>query len=155
MAQPLHVICAEAGAGIRQTLPVSIKTQTSRLNIRTFRRYVDHERRRRVALVIICRSRATWDVPRQRYISALGHRWLNRLYDPLLRWTMPEFRFKTRLLELARIGGGHHVLDLGCRTGTLMLLVQEHAPSARVHGVDGDMGSFESRNRRRDARSMV
>jgi len=38
---------------------------------------------------------------------------LNRLYDPLLRWTMSELRFKTRLGQLARIEDQHRVLDLG------------------------------------------
>ncbi|OLC44127.1 MAG: hypothetical protein AUH43_19355 [Acidobacteria bacterium 13_1_40CM_65_14] len=76
---------------------------------------------------------------RQRFISALGYRWLNRLYDPLLRWTMPERRFKTRLIQLARIEARDRVLDLGCGTGTLMLLVRQTAPTADVHGVDGDL----------------
>jgi len=76
---------------------------------------------------------------RQRFISALGYRWLNRLYDPLLRWTMPERRFKTRLIQLARIEARDRVLDLGCGTGTLMLLVRQTAPTADVHGIDGDL----------------
>ncbi len=76
---------------------------------------------------------------RQRFISALGYRWLNRLYDPLLRWTMPERRFKTRLLQLARIEPHDRILDLGCGTGTLMLLMQKSAPNAGVNGVDGDL----------------
>jgi hypothetical protein len=47
---------------------------------------------------------------RDRYITALGYRWLNRLYDPLLRWTMPERRFKSRVVELAAIDTHHHIL---------------------------------------------
>jgi len=76
---------------------------------------------------------------RQRYIAALGYRWLNRLYDPLLRWTMPERRFKTRVIRRARIAGRDRVLDLGCGTGTLMLWVQQTAPNADINGVDGDL----------------
>jgi SAM-dependent methyltransferase len=78
-------------------------------------------------------------MPRQRYISALGYRWLNRLYDPLIRWTMPERRFKTRLIQYARIEAHDRILDLGCGTGTLMLLMQKRAPNAGVNGVDGDL----------------
>lgn len=79
----------------------------------------------------------------QRYIAALGYRWLNRLYDPLCRLTMPERRFKSRLIELARIEPRMRVLDVGCGTGTLMLLLQRTQPAADVVGADGDFSILE------------
>ena len=72
------------------------------------------------------------------YIPALGFHWLTPLYDPLLRWTLRESVFKCRLVEQARIEGGHRVLDLGCGTGTLTLLIKRLHPGAEVFGLDGD-----------------
>jgi ubiquinone/menaquinone biosynthesis C-methylase UbiE len=42
------------------------------------------------------------------------------------------------LIEQAAIRDGHRVLDLGCGTATLTLLIRQARPQARVFGVDGD-----------------
>jgi ubiquinone/menaquinone biosynthesis C-methylase UbiE len=72
------------------------------------------------------------------YIPAAGHDRLLPLYDPFLRWCMREHRFKGRLVEEARIPAGARVLDLGCGTGTLAILIQRRHPDAAVRGLDGD-----------------
>ena len=72
------------------------------------------------------------------YIPALGHDLLTPLYDPLLRWVMREARFKRRLLEQAGVRSGHRVLDVGCGTGTLAVMVKQARPEAEVVGLDGD-----------------
>jgi len=72
------------------------------------------------------------------YIPALGHAWLTPLYDPLLRWGMREETFKRDLIARAQIGPGHRVLDLGCGTATLTLLVKQLHPESVVAGLDGD-----------------
>jgi len=72
------------------------------------------------------------------YIPALKYGWLTPLYDPLIRWTLRESTFKHQLLRQAGIGSGHHVLDLGCGTGTLTLLIKSHHPKAQVFGLDAD-----------------
>ena len=65
-----------------------------------------------------------------RYVHALGWQSLNRLYDPLIQLTMRERRFKQRLTERAGITPGNRVLDVGCGTGTLLLMVRrDHAGS--------------------------
>ncbi|MBI2819705.1 MAG: class I SAM-dependent methyltransferase [Acidobacteria bacterium] len=74
----------------------------------------------------------------RQYIPALGHDWLTRFYDPLLGWTMRESVFKCRLVEQAGICPGQRVLDLGCGTATLTLLIRQAHPQACVVGVDGD-----------------
>jgi len=74
----------------------------------------------------------------ERYVPALGFDWLTPLYDPCVRWLTPERKFKTHLVRRAAVGTGHRVLDLGCGTATLTLLVKEMHPGARVRGLDGD-----------------
>jgi len=72
------------------------------------------------------------------YIPALKYEWLTPLYDPLIRWTLRELTFKRRLLQQARIEKRHRVLDLGCGTGTLAILIKSHHPKAQVMGLDSD-----------------
>ncbi|MGH7772501.1 MAG: class I SAM-dependent methyltransferase [Candidatus Binatia bacterium] len=84
------------------------------------------------------------DNNRAEYIPALRYHWLTTFYDPLLRWTLRESTFKRRLVEQARIEGGHRVLDLGCGTGTLTLLIKSHYPKAEVLGLDADPKVLEA-----------
>lgn len=73
------------------------------------------------------------------FIPALRWHWLTPLYDPLLRWAMREEQFKRRLISQAAIQPQHKVLDLGCGTGTLTVLIKQMQPKAeRLVGLDGD-----------------
>ena len=75
---------------------------------------------------------------REGYIPAAGHDWLLPLYDPVLRLLFREEDAKRQLLEQAEVRPGHRVLDVGCGTGTLAILVKTECPDARVVGLDGD-----------------
>ncbi|MBN2981787.1 class I SAM-dependent methyltransferase [Cohnella algarum] len=55
-----------------------------------------------------------------------------------MEWTMCEKTFKTLLLQQANIENGHQVLDLGCGTGTLTLMMKKLHPGAEVHALDAD-----------------
>lgn len=72
------------------------------------------------------------------YIPALGWDWLTPLYDPLQRWVMREDQFKRHLIQQAQIKPGHRVLDLGCGTATLTILIKQTHPQSEVVGLDGD-----------------
>lgn len=72
------------------------------------------------------------------YIPALGYRWLTRFYDPVVRVTTREATFKEALLRQASIQDGHRVLDLGCGTGTLPMMIKRANRSAEVFGLDAD-----------------
>jgi ubiquinone/menaquinone biosynthesis C-methylase UbiE len=73
-----------------------------------------------------------------RYVPALRFGFLTRFYDPLVLATLREQRFKRLLVEQAAIGVGHQVLDLGCGSATLTLMVKQLHPGAGVVGVDAD-----------------
>ncbi len=83
---------------------------------------------------------------KEKYVAALSYRWLDRLYDPLIRLTMPEKKFKIRLIEQATIQEGLRVLDLGCGTATLSLLVKETHPKVLITGLDGDINILKIAN---------
>ena len=73
-----------------------------------------------------------------RYIPALSFKWLTPVYDPLLKWVMREETFKLKLIQQASIQPRMKVLDLGCGTGTLTLMIKRAHPTAEVTGMDGD-----------------
>ena len=72
----------------------------------------------------------------KRYVPALGRGALNALYDPTMRLTMRERRWRPALVEAVLEGGGREVLDLGCGTG--ISAVELARAGANVIGVDGD-----------------
>ncbi len=73
-----------------------------------------------------------------RYIPAFSYGSLTTFYDLITGLTMREFTFKRRLVDQARITKGERVLDLGCGTATLTILIKESHPEAEVIGLDGD-----------------
>lgn len=78
-----------------------------------------------------------------KYIPALQFNFLTPFYDPLLRWGMREETFKNRLLDRAHIAPNSRVLDLGCGTGTLTILIKRRQSAADVIGIDGDLQVLE------------
>ena len=73
-----------------------------------------------------------------KYIPAFRYGWLTPFFDLFIRLTAPELTFKRRLVEEANIEKGHRVLDLGCGTATLTIIIKELYPEAHVIGLDGD-----------------
>ncbi len=76
--------------------------------------------------------------PPSKYIPAFQFNWLTPLYDPIMQLFMPEAAFKRRLVEQMNIKKGHRVLDIGCGTATLTILIKKAEPGADVVGLDGD-----------------
>ena len=72
------------------------------------------------------------------YVPALAHDRLTPLYDVVMQLAMREKTFKTRLIEQAGIASGHRVLDVGCGTATLTLMIKAVHPDAELVGLDGD-----------------
>ena len=72
------------------------------------------------------------------YVPAAGHDLLLPLYDPMLRLLLRERTLRDRFLDLAATLPGQRVLDIGCGTGTLLLLLKERDASVEAVGIDGD-----------------
>lgn len=77
------------------------------------------------------------------YVPALGWDCLTPVYDPLVRLTTREMSFKNRLLDEADIAETARILDVGCGTGTLLLLVRRRSKSLLAIGLDGDMNVLD------------
>jgi len=71
------------------------------------------------------------------YIPAAGVDWLLPLYDPL-QWMLGGDALKRPLIEQAALRPGLRVLDIGCGTGSLTLLLQRLHPGVEVVGLDPD-----------------
>jgi ubiquinone/menaquinone biosynthesis C-methylase UbiE len=74
----------------------------------------------------------------ERYLKALRFDALTPLYDFVIRHALPEAEFKRHLVRQADIHDGQRVLDLGCGTATLSVLMKELHPGATIIGLDGD-----------------
>ncbi len=72
------------------------------------------------------------------YIPAAGKDWLLPLYDPLTALVMRNDATRGRLIERAALTPGMRVLDLGCGTGALSLLIHARHPAAQISAIDPD-----------------
>lgn len=74
----------------------------------------------------------------EEYIPALSYRFLTPFYDFIQKHIVRDVRYKSILIEQANIRAGQSILDLGCGTGTLAIMVKQAHPSAEVVGLDAD-----------------
>lgn len=72
------------------------------------------------------------------YYKAAGSDRMVSHYDLVARLGMREGHIKRRVIALAQVSAGRRMLDLGCGTGTLVLIARRLHPGATVIGVDGD-----------------
>src|ERR1043166_6948516 len=71
------------------------------------------------------------------YVPAAGWDWLLPLYD-VFAWLVGSEAAHRQLVEQANIEPNHRVLDIGCGTGNLTLLIKRRQPPAEVVGLDPD-----------------
>ncbi len=72
------------------------------------------------------------------YSHALRYKILTDFYDPVVAWTCREKTFKRALLEQAFQSPGSRVLDVGCGTATLTIMLKRAHSQVEAVGLDGD-----------------
>ncbi len=72
------------------------------------------------------------------YIPALGYNSLSNWYDRVIRLTMPESQFRSRLAQQLALKPDETVLDFGFGTGSQSILLKKQMPEATITGVDID-----------------
>jgi ubiquinone/menaquinone biosynthesis C-methylase UbiE len=75
------------------------------------------------------------------YLPAAGRDWALPFYDPFVRLLGGDAA-RAALLEHAALRVGHRVLDIGCGTGTLVVLIKRRYPEVEVVGLDPDPKAF-------------
>lgn len=76
------------------------------------------------------------------YLPAAGHDWALPFYDPLVK-LMGADDAKRALLDQAALQPTHRILDIGCGTGTLAVLIKRLYGNAEVVGLDPDPKALE------------
>ena len=87
------------------------------------------------------------------FFPAAGHDLFLPVYDPLVS-LMGFDRARHELIAAANVEPGHHILDIGCGTGTLVVKLKRQYPSAQVVGIDPDPKVLQ-RARRKATRAAV
>ena len=80
---------------------------------------------------------ATAEESRKPYLPAMGHDRLLPLYDPLQR-LLGMGSVHRQLVDQARIQPDQRVLEIGCGTANLAILIKRLHPGAEVVGIDPD-----------------
>ena len=72
------------------------------------------------------------------FIPALGHDWLTRFYDLAIRATMPEGKFRNKLMNFLNPLDGEQILEFGFGTGQNLILANDQNGNAHYVGLDID-----------------
>lgn len=87
----------------------------------------------------------------RKYIPAAGKDWRLPLYDPLCKLFGIDSDRKG-LIDQAAIESTHRILDIGCGTGTLILMIKRLFPANEIIGLDPDPKAL-ARAKRKTERS--
>lgn len=74
----------------------------------------------------------------QEYIPALGYDWLTGFYDFAIKITMPEKKFRRRLIDELSLRKNDKVLEFGFGTGQNLILAKQRFNDAEICGLDID-----------------
>jgi ubiquinone/menaquinone biosynthesis C-methylase UbiE len=71
------------------------------------------------------------------YLPAAGHDWTLPFYDPVVKLLGGDSARRV-LVDQADLQSTHRVLEVGCGTGTLLMLIKREHPRVEVTGLDPD-----------------
>lgn len=83
------------------------------------------------------------------YLPAAGRHWALPLYDPFLKLFGGDAARKP-LVDQAALRPGLRILDVGCGTGTLVVLIKRLHPEVSVVGLDPDPGALARAKQKAD-----
>ena len=72
------------------------------------------------------------------YIPALGYNWLTNLYDWAIKLTMPESKFRNRLINYLNPKNSDTILEFGFGTGQNLIIANNRNNSTYYVGLDID-----------------
>ena len=81
------------------------------------------------------------------YIPAAGRNWALPLYDPLVKLLGAD-RARQVIIDKANLHQARRILDVGCGTGTLAILIKKMFPDADVIGIDPDPDALDIAKRK-------
>jgi len=81
-------------------------------------------------------------------VPPAGIHGLTPAYDLLVRLTLPERRFRQAILDAAQLRAGLRVLDVGCGTGSLLVMASRQQPGCQLVGADPDAASLDIARRK-------
>lgn len=87
-------------------------------------------------------------MPGEHFTPALGRRELTFLYDGAIRLLTRERTWRRLLLDQLRPRPGERILDVGCGTGTLAIMIKQAEPRAEVFALDPDPQVLEIARRK-------
>ena len=80
----------------------------------------------------------------RKYVPALSLKWLTPFYDSLVERPISVMRIRKNLLMQMGDLNGKRILDVGCGTGSLSIMIKQMYSDADIVGLDGDSRILET-----------
>ena len=75
-------------------------------------------------------------IKKKKFIPALGYNWLTDFYDLAIKLTMPETKFRNKLIDELDPKNNENILEFGFGTGQNIVLAIQRNNLANFNGVD-------------------
>jgi ubiquinone/menaquinone biosynthesis C-methylase UbiE len=88
------------------------------------------------------------------FIPAAGRDWLLPLYDPLQQLFLGNWAYR-RLVDQANLEPQQRVLEIGCGTGNVTILIKQLHPQVEVVALDPDPKALERARRKAEREGLA